>query len=111
MNYRHAVILANQDFGVSGTKIIDLDVTDPITRITVVHQPVGGSNTPVAHPAKNVTKLELVDGSDVLFSLSGTEAQALNIFESKVAYMQEIDHRNGGTPLTYFHMDFGRFLG
>lgn len=110
MRYRHAEILANQDLGPSGTKTIDLNVVDIISRITLVHQPVGGSNTQVAHPAKNVEKLQLIDGSDALFSLSGNQTQALNCLEAPVPILQEVDARTGGTPLTYFNIDFGRHL-
>lgn len=110
MNQRHAVVLANEDFGGSGTKIIDFDVDDPVSAITIKHQPVGGSNTPVAHPAKNVEKIELVDGSDVLFGLTGTQCQALNVFESPKVIQQIIDFRTGGTPMTNFQVNFGRFL-
>lgn len=110
MNYRIAEIMANQDLGPSGTKIIDIDVTDPISQIVICHQPVGGSNTPVAHPVANIEKIELVDGSEVLYSCTGYQGQALNIFEAPTPQIQEIDHRNGGTPLCYVNLDFGRWL-
>uniref|UniRef100_A0A6H1ZXF5 Uncharacterized protein n=1 Tax=viral metagenome TaxID=1070528 RepID=A0A6H1ZXF5_9ZZZZ len=110
MNYRHATILANEDLGVSGTKIIDIDIQDPISRITLVHQPVGGSTTILGHPALNITKLELIDGSEVLYSLSGKMGQALNVFNRKHPIVMETDYRVGGTPLVYIDIEFGRFL-
>lgn len=110
MNYRHAEIMANEDLGASGTKIVDIDIVDPMSRITVLHQPVGGSNTPAAHPAKNIEKIELIDGSDVLYSLTGTQGQAVNCFEVPSPIIQEIDARSGGVPMCYVNMDFGRFL-
>jgi len=101
MNYRHAVVLANTDYGPSGTEPINIDIKRPISAITVVHQPVGGSDTPAAHPAKNIEKLEIVEGAKPLYSLTGTQGQAVNCFEAKRPIIQEIDYRNGGTPLTY----------
>lgn len=110
MRYRHAEILANQDLGPSGSKPIDIDIVDPISRITVVHQPVGGSDDPVAHPVANIEKLELVDAGTPLFTLTGYQAQAVNCFDSPQPIIQEVDARNGGTPLVYINIDFGRFL-
>lgn len=110
MNYRHAEIMATQDLGASGTRPIDLDIKDPISRITVIHQPVGGSNDAVAHPVSNVERIQLLDGSDVLYGLSGYQGQALNCLEAPSPIIQEVDARNGGTPLVYIRMDFGRYL-
>ena len=110
MKYRHAEILADQDLGGAGTEIIDINVKDPISRIGIVFQPVGGSVTILGHPALAVTLIELIDGSDVLFSLSGKQCQALNVFDRPSPVVMETDYRVGGTPLMYFDIDFGRFL-
>jgi len=110
MNYRHAVLLAEGDLGGSGTKIISDFGVDPISRISLVFRPVGGSNTPAAHPAASVSNIKLVDGSDVLFSLTGYQAQALNILRAPKPHPQVIHFFTGGTPLTPFHIDFGRYL-
>lgn len=110
MNYRFAEVLAPQDLGASGTKIIDIDVVDPVSRLTVGFYPTGGSDLLIGHPAKCITKIELIDGSDVLYSLSGFEGQALNIFEAPVPMAQELDMRNGGVPRIKVDLDFGRFL-
>lgn len=110
MNYRHSEILANQDLGGAGTEIIDINVKDPISRIGVVFQPVGGSVTILGHPAMSVSLIELIDGSNVLYSLSGKQCQALNVFDRPAPIVMETDYRIGGTPLMYFDMDFGRFL-
>lgn len=110
MNYRHSVLMAAQDLGPSGTKLIDVDVADPISMITIRHVPTGGSATPVAHPIKNIERIELVDGSDVLYSLTGFEGQALNVLEAEKPVICEIDHRAGGTSLMYVNLMFGRRL-
>lgn len=110
MRYRHAEIMASQDLGAAGTEIIDINVKDPISRMSVVFQPVGGSVTILGHPALAVSLLELVDGSDVLFSLTGKQCQALNVFDRPAPIVMETDYRIGGTPLMYFDIDFGRFL-
>ena len=110
MNYRHAEIMAAEDLGEAGTKIIGIDLSDIISRMTVLFQPVGGSTTILGHPVLGISKVELIDGSEVLHSLSGKEGQALNIFDTKNPVVQEIDYRVGGTPLIYYNLDFGRWL-
>lgn len=110
MNYRHAEILAAQDLGAAGSKIIDLDVVDPISRITLAFMPVGGSVTPAGHPALSIKKLELVDGSDVLYSLTGQEGHAINIFDALSPVVTWLYWSIGGTPRLVVNMDFGRYL-
>lgn len=110
MNYRHAEIMASEDLGGAGTKIIDLDVIDPISRITLRHEPVTGDMTPIDTPVINITKLELVDGSDVLYTLSGQEGHALNIFEKSAPPINQIQYNTGGTSIVVINIDFGRYL-
>lgn len=110
MNYRHAVLLGETDLGASGTKIIDNFGSDPISRISIVFRPTGGSNAPVAHPAASVSKIELVDGSDILFSLTGYQTQGINILRAEKPHAQVIHFFTGGTPQVPFHLDFGRYL-
>lgn len=110
MNYRHAVIMPETDLGAADTKTIDAFGVDPISRLTIAFRPVGGSNTAVAHPAASITKIELVDGSDVLFSLTGYQVQAMNILRARKPHPQVVHFFTGGTPQVPFHIDFGRYL-
>jgi len=110
MNYRHAVIMSETDLGGTATKTIDNLGVDPISRITIVFRPVGGSNDAVAHPAASISKIELVDGSDHMFSLTGYQTQAINIMRAKKPHPQVIHFFTGGTPQVAFHLDFGRYL-
>lgn len=110
MKYRIAEIMAPSDLGPAGTQIIDLNVIDPLSKITLIHQPVGGNATPIEHPIQNIVRFELIDGSDVLYSLTGQVGQALNIFEKSPDYRQLIQYLAGGTPTVVVEMEFGRFL-
>lgn len=110
MNYRYAEILTPQDLGASGTKIIDVDIVDPISRLTILHYPTGGSNTIIAHPIKNIEQIELVDGSDVLFSLTGYQAHALGIMQAEIPTSVYMDCRTSAQPLLKVTIDFGRGL-
>ena len=98
MNYRHAVILPGTDLGSTATKVIDDFGVDPISRFTIAFRPTGGSNTAVAHPAASISKIEQVDGSEVLFSLTGYQTQAINILRAKKPHPQVIHFFTGGTP-------------
>jgi len=110
MNYRHTEILAATDLGASGTKPIEIKITDPISAITVKHWPVGVTADLVNHPAANLERIEVADGSEVLYGLTGKQGQALNINEAKFPVIQEVDYRAGGVPLVYVHILFGRRL-
>jgi len=110
MNTRIATILAAADLGASGTKIIDLNIKDVISRITVNMYTTNGGTTIAAHPAANIEKIELVDGSDVLFSLTGFQVQALNFYDrdGQIPYTSLRTYASGQRAL--FGLDFGRYL-
>lgn len=112
MNYRLADVLASEAISAAATKTIPIVLTDVISRIVISVKAVNAAAraTLLAHPAALVTKIELVDGSDVLFSLSGYEAQALNFYDNlKTVYSNISDGESEG-QYTLFLMDFGRYL-
>ena len=111
MNYRYVEVYANNDPGASGTFLVDLNLTDPVSRFLIKFRPVGGSVVAVAHPAAAITRIELIDGSDVLYSLTGLEAAALNFIDADRPINDWLDYRNGGTPQLDITIDFGRWLG
>lgn len=110
MRTRVATILAAEDLGASGTKIIDINIKDVISRITVNFFSTNGGTTIAAHPAANIEKIEVVDGSDVLFSLSGFQTQGINFYDhgGKVPYTSLRTYASGQRAI--FSIDFGRFL-
>ena len=88
MKYRNSILCSPADQGASGTKVIDLNFPDVVSRITVKFDAtVPASPTIQGTPAENITKIELVDGSDVLFSLTGMQAHALDFFETGRQYI------------------------
>lgn len=110
MNTRVATILAAADLGASGTKIIDINIKDVISRITINMFTTNGGVVMAAHPAANIEKIEIVDGSDVLFSLTGAQAQGINFYDrdGKVPYTSLRTYAAGQRAI--FGIDFGRFL-
>lgn len=110
MNHRIATILAAEAANSASTKTIDLHLSTPISRITIEFKGLNSTNVPIAHPAKMVSKIELVDGSDVLFSLSGIEAQALNFFtEGRMPHNVNV-YVNDVYAIATYEINFGRYL-
>lgn len=110
MKYRTATILAEENLSTSGTKTINIDVKDPIsalifqTRLTVS---TGARLTP--EPSV-YSKIELVDGSDVLMSLSGTEMAALAFYEGHPQINWAACNLTSETEEGFLRVYFGRKL-
>ncbi len=111
MNYRLATILEREVHATDTTKVIDLTLRDPISQIIVIHEAYNSvSGTPTAHPAKCITKIELVDGSDILFSLSGQEAQAVDWYHRKSEPLNHLIYLPTMYSEQVFVLNFGRWL-
>ena len=94
------------------TITIDLNMVSPISQLLIDTRVLNGAEgDSTQHPLAGITKVEIVDGSDVLFSLDGLEVQALDIYDSGI-------HPRGGwfNYLTGIETDaqvaisFGRYL-
>lgn len=111
MNYRLATVLAREAISSDQTKVIDLKLADPVSRIQVVYESQGvGAGEADAHAAKCITKIELVDGSDVLFSLSGQEAQAVDFYHNKREPANACIYIAAPLAEMVFNLNFGRHL-
>lgn len=66
----------------SDTEIINIDIKDPISYISVEYEATNGATSCLDHELHDdVSKIEVVDGSDVLCSLSMSQLKALNFYE------------------------------
>lgn len=110
MNYRLAVLLSHESIATAGTKTLDLTLTDPISMISVQVKATNNGNTPTAHPAKIISKIEVVDGSDVLFGLSGQELLALQFYNTKRTPFCVNNYLNDVMNITNYEIYFGRYL-
>ena len=110
MNYRLASLLAAEAITATATKTIDINLANPISRITVQVKGMNSTSVPTAHPAKMVTKIELVDGSDVLLSLSGMEAQALSYYTQGRMPHTVLNYVNNVNAIATYELYFGRSL-
>lgn len=110
MNTRETDILAEKTISADGTETIDLDIADIISRLDITYRYTAATHTMSAPAYKCLSKIEIVDGSDVLFSLEGGQAQALNIYDRGVPTMSHGQHVNSLTEFQTYGIDFGRWL-
>lgn len=109
MKYRETELLDRTDVGRSGTESIPINVRDPISRIDITFMPKA-MGLMGAQIAACITKIELTDGSDVLFSMSGLEAQGLNIYDRRCPTMNSHYFNRGNYVHATMGIDFGRWL-
>jgi hypothetical protein len=111
MKYRLATILDRENHTVDTTKVIDLNLADPVSQMVIIYEPMNGNQSHGdGHPAKCITKIELVDGSDVLFSLTGLEAQAIDWYHNKVEPANILWYLNDNASEMVYNLNFGRYL-
>lgn len=112
MKYRIADILAFEAITAAGTKTIDIVLEDIVSRIhlSFYTQNAIPWELVAGHPAAAITKIELVDGSDVLYSLNGYEIQALNYYDNLVTPDTDVATYAGRWQHASFLLDFGRWL-
>lgn len=111
MNYRLSTLHPKQTYTADVTEIIDINVADPISSI-IIHLNVDNSSSiaPTAHALECLTKIELLDGSDVLFSLSGKEADALDWYCNFVTRNNWNAYLGGMDTDRILAINFGRYL-
>jgi PKD repeat protein len=110
MKYRKATVLASEDASTAKTKTIDINLTDVISRLQVKFNGTNTDIVPTAQHAKQITKIELVDGSDVLLSMSGQEIEAKMYYDYGVGPSYEREFRNGVDNYLTLDLLFGREL-
>jgi len=112
MNYRTAVILPLKTLlTTAGTEVIDINVRDPITALRFEAIWTSHSSGARLYPEYDVfTKIELVDGSDVLFSLDGTEMAALHFYEGNPFIYCDAGNLYSEAENLMLQYNFGRFF-
>jgi len=111
MNYRTVELLAKQAFTTDTTKVIDINIAAPISSLVLCTQGTNASATMTAHYVKCLTKVEIVDGSEVLLSLDGPQLEALDWYSNKGNFRKNWNFSlNGGRWERAIGINFGRFL-
>lgn len=110
MKYRRTTLLAETNLTPAGTKTIDINIADPISRIAFSWRVTKASEGMASYAHKDITKIELVNGSEVLHSLDGGQNQALCIYDRGTKTMNHGQHLSSNSEFSIFGIDFGRFL-
>ncbi|MDD3137102.1 MAG: hypothetical protein PHF64_11435 [Methanoregula sp.] len=109
-NHRVATLLASKSNTTPGTETVDVDVRAPISRISIHNKVTSAGTVLTAHPAANISKIELIDGSNILASLSGYQCQALNFYNQKKTPNCFLTDISAVQTWQTFDLDFGRWL-
>lgn len=110
MNYREATLLAETSITADKVEIIDLDFHDIVSRLDIMYRFAASKHGMDSYGYADISKVEIVDGSDVLYSLDGGELQALNIYNRKCPTMSHGQHWESNSEFETFGIDFGRTL-
>lgn len=110
MRYRLTEIQPTLTVTDNKTSIFDINVEQPISRMVIHLRGTNADSVPDGHPAKGITKIELVDGSDVLYSLTGEEAQATDFYDTGITPLNVVSYVNANVWTGVFNMNFGRWL-
>lgn len=107
--YRIAVLEDDTTLADDGTKNVDIDLRDPISELEVHFSAQNYSDGNQAnHPHDCMSKVELVDGSEVLWSLSFIKGQAVNFWEiGKMPVFNVTEWASDGARDSV-HLRFGR---
>lgn len=110
MNYRDALLLAAEDVGAAGTKVINIDINKPISQLEIKFQTTKSKASMDAGSPADIPKIELVDGSKVFYSLNGYCSQALGYYNRPSRLLDHGQHTNGNSQQDWYPIDFGRYL-
>jgi len=91
---------------------IDINIVDPISYLEVIVQATGGATSVTDHEVHDdVAKVEVVDGSNVIESLTMVEWQALNFYAVENQPLMKLSENAAAVQREGFVIPFGRFLG
>ena len=110
MNYRLSTLFARKSYSADYTEVIDINVSDPISQLIIELAVTNVGDVATAHAIACLKKVELVDGSDVLFSLSGYEAEAVDIYHNKRMRSNWNPYLTGNDVQRFVAINFGRKL-
>lgn len=113
MKYRDSYIEKLLTLAEAGTEVIDINVKQPISELYIeMRASNAGSDAAKDSPlARCISKIELVDGSQILYSLSGQQAMANCCFDMGRFPCRIIQSTHGDTQVDTFPLRFGRRFG
>lgn len=110
MNYRDTIIMAATAVGERGTEIVPINLVDPISALVFYSTITIGAAVRIASQVAVFNKIELVDGSDVLMALSGTEMGGLMHLEKAGLATNPENGEQSVATYGWLSVQFGRKL-
>jgi hypothetical protein len=112
MKYRNVVLQDNITVTAAGTNTYDINLADVISRIQFKFNITNGAAAPalIAHPARAVTRIEVIDGSHTIASLSGEELMAQNYYDHGKTPYSYLNAVTNTDSIVNMNLDFGRWL-
>lgn len=107
--HRIASIMSPEDVGASGTKVLDLDLSEIISQLLIKFKVTNKINSSTGSPFSNLTKIEVVDGSDVLFTANGDALDAVNFYNRQKAQCTSWSYVANWALEALVGLDFGRY--
>jgi len=108
---RIATLNSAEDVGAAGTKVIDLDLTEVISRILIKFKAENGDDGQDDVPFANITKIEIVDGSAVLFAFNGQAGDAVNFYDLGRPEVSSWSFLDEYANEALIGLNFGRYPG
>lgn len=110
MKYRMVELQKSTSETAGATRTINLDIATPISRIVIRMKGKNTTDEPTGHPAKMISKIELIDGSDVIYSLNGFQAGGVNFLENSELPFYCCEYENLVEVCATAQLNFGRKL-
>jgi hypothetical protein len=111
MKIRRTTLMSPTDVGPSGTKVIDINFTDYISRIDILFKyTVVTVSVQIGRVVDCITRVELVDGGNTIASITGAQLAALNCYNRKRLPFFSGSLTVGGICEQMVSIDFGRWI-
>jgi hypothetical protein len=112
MKIRDAVLEYQKVLDDAGTLVKDLDIVDPVSALYLEHEAVNEATSNKGNFISDIiTKVEIVDGAEVLYSLNLTELEALHFYKLGKTPTLFPSEFGGGIQRHGCLLLFGRYLG
>lgn len=109
--YREVYLEKDKALADSGTETIEIATADPISELELKFYATNGATSNKDNPiARVVTKIEVFDGSDKLFSMDGRQAAALYAYQSHGGYRETQNEAPNYVKGIRIPLRFGRWL-
>lgn len=111
MYYREVYILRPEaQATAAGTRTLDINITDPISKLSVTWKAKNTDSVPDGHPGSMVKNILVCDGADVLFSMNGSHAQSMAYYTENTQPACILNYVTGEYSVQMAEIKFGRHL-